>query len=119
MHAKCCEANKSTIPPKEYGERCLDYLEQKFVSSGAELQQLTPSKVLELRELEQTEGQEGDMARRNSVRSSAVVTEGPKSAGGSSSPLHCKVKQQPTTTTVVTKTPAPDGVPDVYHSTAV
>ena len=102
MHIKYCESNKSTIPPKQYGERCLQYLERKFASSGEALQQLSPEQVHELRTAEHEETSTG------SSSSATVVTEEPQG-----SPSHNKAKN----------TPSPGGVVgeggDVYHSTAL
>ena len=81
-------------------------MEQKFVSSGDELQQLTPEQVQELRVVEQVQETSTVNNQADQSLSTAVVTEEPQG-----SPLHNKAKN----------TPAPGGVADegVYHSTAL
>jgi hypothetical protein len=80
MHIKCCETKKSTIPPPEYGQRCLHYLDEKFVDSGVKLEELTQDAVQVLRESEKQGN--NTPAKINTD----VVTEAPQAAA--SSPLH-------------------------------
>ena len=102
MRIKCCESNKSTVPPKEYGERCLKYLDQKFVVGAAELQQLKPEQVQELVELEK---QTSTAAKEQGEESGQGEVMAKEPEG---SPLHGKAKKTPT---------AGSAGADVYHST--